>query len=258
MCYDTAQLAYKIYKEAKRLKASPEEIEELRKKWKRLGDSPIDLYHTSGYSHQKLAAISSAKGVLDISRHHWGLIPHWVKDTEQAEQIWNNTINARGETIFDKPSFRDAANKHRCIIPLDGFYEHHHKAGKTYPFFVRRVDKQRMFVGGLLSDWVNKETGKIISTTSIVTTKGNELLSQIHNNPKSKEPRMPLIIDDENAMQWLEGSKEEAMELIRPNTEQELEAWTVRRIRGKDYMGNRKDVQDEFVYDELNESPELF
>ena len=259
MCYDTAQLAYRIYKEAIRLKASPDEIEELRKRWKKLaGDDEPDVFHASGYQHPKLAVFESEGGKIQIDQQTWGLIPHWVKDEQSAKEIWNRTLNARGETIFEKPSFRDASKSNRVIIPLDGFFEHHHKHGKAFPYFIQSTNKERLLVGGISSDWLNKVTGEIMRTFSIVTTKGNELMSEIHNNPKLKEPRMPLILNEKGIEQWLNGNQEDATELIRPNAEVELEAHTVSRLRGKDYKGNVPEVQEEFNYEELNEQGSLF
>ena len=231
MCYETAQLVYNIYKEAKRSGASEEEILELRTKWERLKNGGLKFYHVSGFTHPKLAAFSSKEGHLDVDYYNWGLIPHWVKDEMQAKQLWDKTLNARGETIFEKPSFRDAARKSRCILPLDGFYEHPHKAGKTFPYFIRRLDKQPLLVGGLVSEWVNEGTGEILKTTSIVTTQANPLMKDIHNNPKLKEARMPLVLRDEDARRWLEGNEQEAMKLIKPSNEA-LEAIHSAKIAG--------------------------
>ena len=239
--------------------ASEEEIAYLKKRWEELskGDEP-HFYHVSGFSHPKLAALISENGKLDINKFTWGLIPHWVKNKLQAREIWNKTLNVRGETIFEKPSFRDAAKSSRVIIPLEGFFEHHHKAGKTFPYFIKRKDGKRMLVGGLASDWVNVTTGEVEKTLSIVTTKGNAMMSEIHNNPKLKEPRMPLILSDEDTAQWLEGEENDAQALIEPNVDVEFESQTVRRLSGKNSVGNCEEAQEEYLYDELIEPPTLF
>jgi putative SOS response-associated peptidase YedK len=181
-----------------------------------------------------------------------------VKDESQAKEIWNKTLNARGETIFEKPSFRDSAKKSRCVIPLDGFYEHHHKGGKTFPYYIQRKDKESLLVGGLTSEWVNEVTGEIIKSMTILTTPGNELMKEIHNNPKLKEARMPFLLEDKDARLWLEGEENEVKGLIKPNLDQKLEAHTVRRLRGSNYVGNCQEAQEEFDYDELIEPPTLF
>jgi len=250
MCYEVSQLAKRIHKDAVRQGADPEEIEELRKKWEQLSDKPF-FYHVSGFVHPKLVAFSRHHHHFDIDTYTWGLIPHWVKDENQAHQLWNQTLIARGESIFEKPSFRDSAKSGRVIIPLDGFYEYHHKNGKAFPFYIHRKDGESLFVAGLSSEWVNQDTGEIVKSLAIITVRGNKLLSEIHNNPKLEEPRMPLIIEDSDTSIWLEGDHDEVVSLIKPIESIELEAHTVRRLKGKEYVGNSEEVQEEFIYDEL-------
>lgn len=258
MCYDTAQLAFKIYKEAIRLKASPDEIQALKEKWEKLKGDDVELYHASGFDHPKLAAFTHDNQALNLNRFEWGLIPSWTKSKAQAEEIWNKTINARGETIFEKSSFKEAAHTGRCIIPVDGYFEHFHKHGKTFPYLIRREDEKPMFIGGITSKWLNPENGIERKTMSFVTTKATPFLSKIHNNPKMKESRMLLLLDDENTNQWLEGNETEVKELIRPNTTQKLKAHTVRRIRGKNAVGNSKEALEKKNYPELDEPLTLF
>ncbi len=259
MCYDTAQLAYRIYRDAVRTQADPEEIKDLFLKWQELEkNNPVQHFHASGFNHPKLVAFDRKEGKLNVDLHDWGLIPHWVKSEDQAREIWDKTLNARGETIFEKPSFKEAAEQSRVIIPLDGFYEHHHKHGRTFPHFISREDGESFLVGGIRSEWLNTVTGELLSTVSIVTTKANDLMSEIHNNPKLKEPRMPLLLNDQDSETWLSGSQSEVQSLIKPNTEQALKSHTVRRLRGKDYVGNSEEVMEEYHYPDLNEQTSLF
>lgn len=258
MCYDTTQLAFRIYKEAIRLKASPDEIQALKEKWEKLKGSDVDLYHASGFDHPKLAAFTKKEQHLDLNRFEWGLIPNWTKSIEQAEEIWNKTINARGETVFEKASFMDAAHNGRCIIPVDGYFEHFHKHGKTFPYLIRREDEKPLFIGGITSKWINPQNGEERNTLSFVTTKATSFLSTIHNNPKMKESRMLFLLEDEDTEQWLHGNQNEAKELIRPNEKQKLKAHTVKRIRGKNAVGNSKEVLEEKHYPELDEPLTLF
>jgi putative SOS response-associated peptidase YedK len=251
MCYDTAQLAYKIYKDAVRLKGSPEEIEYLKDKWKRLREGYPDFHHASGFQHPELLVFSKPDGKLDLSRSIWGLIPAWTESEERAQKLWNNTIIARGESMFEKPSFREAAMKNRCIIPIDGFFEHFHQSGKTFPYYIERKDKKRMLMGGIKSSWTNPVSGEIIDSFAIITTKANELMETIHNNPKVPESRMPLLLNESDIDTWFEGAKEEVMQLIQPNTSQELITKTVKPIRGKQYIGNTPEATEEFEYAEI-------
>lgn len=253
MCYDLSQIAQRAYIAAIRDNASPDVIEHYRKEYEKYKSDIVDYYHTSGFQHPKLLTFNKKGLNLSI----WGLIPHWVKDEQTAQEIWNKTINARGESIFEKPSFRDAA-KTRCIIPVDGFYEHHHKNGKTYPYYIETATHDPLLLGGIQATWLNKETGEIINSISVVTTKGNSLLSDIHNNPKLKEPRMPLIIERNEIDNWIGEDDQVAMKLIHPNTTTKLVAHTVQKLRGKDAIGNVKEARDDFSYPELSAPPELF
>lgn len=261
MCYTSSQLAFRIYKDAKRLGASEEELAKLYNRWKeieKLDSSEHNNYAVSGFNHPKLIVFTMKSGKIDIDSYTWGLIPSWVKDEVQAQEIWNKTLNARGETIFDKSSFKEAAQTNRCVIPLDGFFEHHYKGGNAFPYFIRAKNKKRLLVGGLTSEWLNRETGELIKTTTIVTTKGNEIMAKIHNNPKLMEARMPLVLNENDARLWLIGKEAEVKDLIKPNAKIQLESYSVRKLSGKHSVGNVEQAQEEFIYDELNESPKLF
>lgn len=151
---------------------------------------------------------------------------------------WNNTLNARGETIFEKSSFRTAAKNNRCIIYVDGFYEHHHYNKKTYPFYIYRKDKQPMALAGLWSEWKNPDTGGTLNTFSIVTTNGNAMMAKIHNNPNLEEPRMPVILPTELEDKWLHSINDELdikaiKELIREYPEDELQGLQWQNSGGK-------------------------
>ena len=258
MCYEASQLAFRIYKDAKRSGATQEELEILKKKWELLKDKHVGMFHAHGFQHPRLAFFERQNNEINIELGRWGLVPHWVKDNEQAKQIRNKTLNARGESIFEKPSFRDAAKESRCIIPLDGFFEHHHKNNKATPYFIQRKDRESLLVGGLTASWTDPVNEEVLCTATIVTTPGNELLAQIHNNPKLEGPRMPLVIESKDAEQWLNGSEKEARELIKPNTKQEFEAHAVHPLRGKNYLGNCEQVQQAYENTESNQPPTLF
>ena len=129
----------------------------------------------------------------------WGLIPHWAKD----DSIKKYTLNARIETINEKPSFRGSVNK-RCLIPADGFYEWQwlDEKGKRKQKHLLSFPGDELFAfAGLWSEWINRSTGELVNTCTILTTEANELLSRIHNSKK----RMPVIPAKENEMKWLSG-----------------------------------------------------
>ena len=245
MCYDIkTSLEAQLIKA--RRKGDQQAIKEIMEKLAPLTDLPV--YHASGFQHPKVL-IEIGERLPRVA--HWGLIPHWVKDREQAKKIWNSTLNARGETIHEKPSFRDAYKQRRCALFVDGFFEHHHRGGKTYPYFIQARQKHPLILGGLWSEWLDRSTGELVNTFTIVTTPGNELLSKIHNNPKMKGPRMPLILNEADETQWIEGSPEEAGTLIQANTDIALSAHTVARLRGNAYLGNVPEASEEVTYEEL-------
>ena len=252
MCYDIKTSLETQLKRAK-LRGDKEAVKEIQLKLIPLTDLPI--HHASGFSHPKLLIYTDRSPEYpEVAT--WGLVPFWVKDEGQKKKIWNNTLNARGETIFEKPAFRTSAKNNRCIIYVDGFYEHHHFEGKTYPFFIHQKDNKPLALAGLWSEWFDEETGERLTTFSIVTTEGNPMLARIHNNPKLKGPRMPLILPEGMEDKWLEAINDELdikaiRELIISYPESELEAHTVQRLRGKEYPGNVEGISDEFEYPEL-------
>jgi putative SOS response-associated peptidase YedK len=122
----------------------------------------------------------------------WGLIPSWSKDSKMAAR----TINARAETLAQKPSFRSAFKRRRCLILADGFYEWKKTETKKQPYYFQLKDKQPFAFAGLWEQWQSPEDEKITSCT-IVTTEANELLQQIHN-------RMPVILSSSDYEKWLD------------------------------------------------------
>lgn len=248
MCYNIKSLLQTQLIRARRLRREAEAREiELK-----LAELEIpDLHQVSGFSHPKLLIYPEIESLPIIAT--WGLVPRWVKDNDQRVKLWNSTLNARGESIFEKPSFRDAAKSKRCLIYLDGFYEHHHFNGKTYPFFIQKKDSEPFAVAGLWSEWTDRENKTKLISFSIVTTKGNSMMAKIHNNPKLDGPRMPVILPEELENDWIspEKSQQELNDLLLPFPEDLLQAHTVYRISGKDTKGNNPEAETKHVYEEL-------
>ncbi|MBC2838945.1 SOS response-associated peptidase [Robiginitalea sp. SC105] len=252
MCYDIRASLEAQLKRALR-RGDDEAAEEIREKLLPFTDLP--LFHASGFSHPRLLIYTNTEPDFP-SVATWGLTPHWVRDTGQQKKIWNQTLNARGETIFEKPSFRLAARSNRCLIYVDGFFEHHHHKGATYPYYISRMDGEPLILAGLYSDWANPETGEILTSFSIVTTEGNPMMARIHNNPKLEGPRMPLILPEELADRWLGPcedlpDQQALQELIHAYPEAALTAYTVGKLRGKAYPGNVPTVVTPVEYPEL-------
>ncbi len=153
---------------------------------------------SSGFAFPLVPVVTN-KEMDSIYLYHWGLIPHWAKDKE----LRKNTLNARIETIEEKPSFRSYV-KNRCLVLIDGFYEYQWQDPKgkvKKPFFMTMPDGEPFSLGGLYSVWTDKVTGELVPTFTILTTEANEQMAIIHNTKK----RMPLILTKENEREWLEG-----------------------------------------------------
>lgn len=143
----------------------------------------------------------------------WGLIPHWAKDASLGAK----TINARAETLADKPSFRAAVKSRRCLVPADGFYEWRMEDGHKQPFRIGMKGGAPFAFAGLWERWIATATGAgwtegdSVETVTIVTTVANEKLRPIH-------PRMPVILPPEAFAGWLDPANDPgaACALLRP------------------------------------------
>jgi putative SOS response-associated peptidase YedK len=151
----------------------------------------------------------------------WGLIPFWAKDMSIGARM----INARAETIMEKPSFRQAFQKRRCIIPADGFFEWRKSADKkapSTPFYITLKDREPFAFAGLWETWRNPEGGEIHSCT-IITTAANEYMQPIHD-------RMPVILPKEECWQWLQPAPApDLVRMLQPLNPDRLQAVEVGR-----------------------------
>jgi len=157
-------------------------------------------------------------GVNRLTTCRWGLIPPWSRDPA----IGNRMINARAETVADKPSFKKPFRNSRCLIVADGFYEWRKEGSRKIPVFVRLVDDRPFGLAGLFSDW-NPPDGDTVRTCTIITTEPNSLLEPIHN-------RMPVIIPKEKNRLWLDpGVHDPALleALLIPYSSDKMEAYDV-------------------------------
>jgi putative SOS response-associated peptidase YedK len=123
----------------------------------------------------------------------WGLIPSWVKQVEPGKPL----INARGETVLEKPSFRNAMRRRRCLIPADGFYEWKGEVpGRKQPYFIHRPDNGLFAFAGLWDHWMGAD-GSELESAAMITTEPNAMMAAIHN-------RMPAIIMPGDFEAWLD------------------------------------------------------
>lgn len=141
---------------------------------------------------QMILGIRGEGGAREATFFKWGLVPRWAKDPG----IGNKLINARSETVEEKPSFREAFSRRRCIIPADGFYEWKREARRKQPFFFRMRDERPFGFAGLWERWEGE--GEVINSCTILTTEANEVLRPVHD-------RMPVILHLEDYELWLDG-----------------------------------------------------
>lgn len=146
----------------------------------------------------------------------WGLVPFWAKDPS----IGNRMINARAETVAEKPSFRSAYKKRRCLILADGFYEWHTEAGTKTPWFISPADGKPFAFAGLWETWQDKESDESMQTGTIITSAASAFMETLHH-------RMPVILQSETASVWLAGGDETLQDVaaITPK----MRAWPVAR-----------------------------
>lgn len=147
----------------------------------------------------------------------WGLIPFWARDPK----IGYKMINARAESVPDKPSFRKAFASQRCLIPAGGFYEWRHDGKQKFPYFVHLKNTSLFSIAGLYDRWKDP-AGKIIKTFTIITTAPNSVMKPIHD-------RMPVVLPEEHEEEWLKSNDTEAlMRLMQPYPhEDNMEAYPV-------------------------------
>ena len=190
-------------------------------------DDAVELpmyYHVSGFVHPTLPIVKHD----GIFAYQWGLIPPWCKDIGQAKDMAKLTLNAVGETVFEKPSFRNAIKQQRCLLGVEGFFESRDFNKAKYPYVVKSKVDEIFSLGCIYEEWADRTTGEVHHTFSIVTTPANPLMEKIHNLKK----RMPLIIPRELEGEWIkpELTKEQIKELIKPYDENKMEAYTVSKM----------------------------
>lgn len=167
---------------------------------------------------QPVAAIVRREGKNNLEMMRWGLIPVWAKDVSIGAKM----INARAETLAEKPSFKRPLKSQRCLIVADGFYEWQKEGAKKIPMFIRLKDEQPFGFAGLYDVWKSPE-GKSLTTCTIITTTPNKLMEPIHD-------RMPVILPASAYSHWLDPANQdlgELMSLLRPYPASKMVAYPV-------------------------------
>lgn len=167
-----------------------------------------------------------SSGARELAMLHWGLIPSWAKDPA----IGSRLINARAETVAEKPAFRAAFGRRRCLILADGFYEWQKLNGGKQPFYIHLHGRVPFAFAGLWERW-EAPGGEAIDSCTLLTTEPNELMRSLHN-------RMPVILGPEHYALWLDRAVQSAAalrSLLRPYEAEQMVAFPVsRRVNSPD------------------------
>ena len=167
-------------------------------------------------SHDIIIAID--KGRRQLIKSRWGFLPSWAKDPSDGYKM----INARAETVAEKPSFKKAFQKQRCLVLADGFFEWKKEGKNKKPYLIRLKSEKPFAMAGLYNKWISPE-GEEICTNTIITTESNDLIRPIHE-------RMPVILPQEKYADWLRNDIDDPVllaKMLRPYPSDELEMYEV-------------------------------
>jgi putative SOS response-associated peptidase YedK len=192
-----------------------------------------------------------------IQMFRWGFVPPHIQNAVKATEFLNqyNTLNAKAENLFESRLFNEAIKKQRCLVLCSGFFEWRHKNpekknSEKYPFYVSLKDEGMFVFGGIWEKFTDQITGEIIHSYAIITTQANELMELVHNTKK----RMPLIIEPENAMKWLDTnlSVDEIKSYFKPFDSDKLKATPIKKINPRLQYENDTGITVYYHYQELS------
>ncbi len=176
---------------------------------------------TQGVAAVRTAPEGPAMGQRELVALHWGLVPFWAKE----KSIGNRMINARGESLAEKPSFRNALRRRRCLILADGFYEWAKVQGGKQPYHIHLRDHRPFVFAGLWEQWNKGPEGPLESCT-IITTEANERIRPLHH-------RMPVILDGDARDLWLDPDVDDSgllTTVLKPYDDETIELTPVSRL----------------------------
>jgi len=192
-------------------------------------DNELDLQARYNIApSQDVPVIRRRDGGKELVLLHWGLVPSWAKE----KSIGNRMINARAETVAEKPSFRNALKNRRCLVLANGFYEWQKTGAAKQPYYISIQDQRPMAFAGLWESW--DKGGDPLESCTIITTTANRLVAPIHH-------RMPVILNKDQQTCWLSGAPLDSDRLrstLSPQTVDEMCAWPVdRRVNSPGNQG---------------------
>ncbi len=201
-------------------------------------DYPAAPFHQPRYNvapGQMIAAVIHDGAKNRIGELKWGLIPHWAKD----ERIGNRCMNARAESLADKPAFKIPFLRKRCLIPADGFYEWKRTGNRKQPMRIMMRHRGIFSMAGLYDTWMAPD-GRKISSCTIITTEPNDLMRDIHD-------RMPVILRPEDESAWLDRNNDDAdllKSLLAPYPAEEMCAYPVSPLVGSVKNDDKRCIEE--------------
>lgn len=180
------------------------------------GSLPVEARYNIAPTQYIAAIRDDEQGARELTMLRWGLIPFWAKDPA----IGNRMINARAETVAEKPAYRAAYRHRRCLVLADGFYEWHREGSVKTPYYISAADGAPFALAALWENWKSKTDDESIQSTTLITTAANEFMTSLHH-------RMPVVLRPDTADRWLAGDDD----LIEYAVDHgpELRAWPVDR-----------------------------
>jgi putative SOS response-associated peptidase YedK len=204
-----------------------------------------DLVKRYNVAPGQLALVITNDKPEELQLFKWGLIPSWAEDPKIGYMM----INAKSETIFEKPSFKYLVRKKRCLVISDGFYEWKPLTGKhKQPYRIGLKDDALFAFAGLWDGWTEKATGEMVHTFTIITTDSNELVTPIHN-------RMPVILDRQEERRWLEPelTREQIHALLKSHSETGMKAYPV-----SEKINSPRNDSEDIILPVSDNNPSLF
>lgn len=211
-------------------------------------------FHENGFDFFPSPIVTAGKP-NELQMFQWGLVPFWTKDLPTAQKLRISTLNCISEEMFEKPAFRDAVKDgKRCLIPCTGFMEWKwiDEKGKTkIPYFIGLKDQPLFSLAGLYSHWKNKETDQYYHSYTVLTTKANAMMDEIHNS----KHRMPVILPRDYEKDWLNPNltKDDVLALCQPLDPGLMKAHTISKlITTKGADTNVAEVLEMHDYEKIN------
>ncbi|MGA3343118.1 MAG: SOS response-associated peptidase [Methylocella sp.] len=174
----------------------------------------------------QIDVVRLAGDAREVVPMRWGLIPGWWKKT--AKEV-PSTFNARAETVAQKPMFRSAFKRTRCIVPASGYYESRKVEGGKQPYFISAGDGAVLSIAGLWDEWRDPETKEPVLSATLIVTAANDVTRPIHD-------RMPVMLGQQDHEAWLTGKA--GVELLRPAPNDLLRTWPVSKRVNKTGVGD--------------------